>query len=60
MTKQEAIKKLEEASQLIFEVESEMDLKTSNVRGKGYLARISLGVFFNLIKQSEESDISKL
>lgn len=54
MNKLEARTKLNQACELIFEVEKEMDISKSNVRRLGYLARIEIAKFQNAIRQAKE------
>lgn len=57
MNKQDAKKKLQAAQDLIFEVENEMDLKTSQIRKIGYRARGVIGDFKFAIEEAEQENL---
>lgn len=60
MTKHEALEKLKLAAEIIFSVEEKMDLMKSDVRRKGYWARISLGDFGQAIRRQETDIVEEM
>jgi len=60
MTKEEAIIKLRQSIDLVFEVESQMDIIQSLVRRKGYYSRLSIEEFINAIKCSPKKELENV